>query len=86
MIEEISIATENGKDMRPTKINFSRQRISMLQQIVQPTTKTKKDYVAKFTKDYHNIEFNLNSVRQQNSVREKVCHDNRSMLLLETLS
>ena len=49
--------------MRPAKTNLSRQRISILQQTVQPATKTKEDYVATFTKDYHDIEFSLSSAR-----------------------
>ena len=54
--EKFFVATENGRDMRPTKTNLLRQRISMLQQTVQPMTKTKEDYVATFTKLCHDKE------------------------------
>ena len=61
----------------------------MLQQIVQSVTKTKEDYVATFTKDCCDTEFNINSARQQNAIAtkkesvttldpyycEKICHD-----------
>ena len=71
MTTDNSVATKNSKTMRPAKTNLSRQRISMLQQIVQPTTKTKEDYVATFTKDFRDIEFSLSSASQQDSVATK---------------
>ena len=57
--------------MRPAKTNLSQQRISMLQQIVQPTTKTNEDYVETFTKDCRDTEFSLSSASQQDFVATK---------------
>ena len=71
MTTDNSIATKNSRTMRPAKTNLSRQRISMLQQTVQPATKTKEDYVATFTKDCCDTEFSLSSASQQDSVATK---------------